>query len=163
MLFFFSAGVAAAQDAGKDPLAILEVGGNPSKSLSGGGWTMSPTVAVEFTPIENWLELEIGTTPIFARHSTEWETDLLFKKPWTLSRKVELMAGVGPTWIHSREAGVSSNAAGAEAALDLMIWPGAKHHFGWYVEPAYGRSFGRGHEQSIGLSVGLLIAIRPDR
>jgi hypothetical protein len=48
---------------------------------------ISPTVAVEVTPIENWLELEAGVTPLFRRDSTEWGTDLLFKKPWTLSKK----------------------------------------------------------------------------
>ena len=51
------------------------------------------------TPIENWLELEFGVTPTFSHHSTEWDTDVLFKKPWTLSKKVEFMFGVGPEWI----------------------------------------------------------------
>jgi hypothetical protein len=35
----------------------------------------------------------------------------------------------------------------------------AKHRFGWYVEPSYDYSFGRGHEQSLGVSGGLLIAM----
>jgi hypothetical protein len=46
-----------------------------------------------------------------------------------------------------------------EAALDFMFWPARKHKFGWYLEPAYDYGFGRGHEQSIGISGGLLIAI----
>ena len=65
-----------------EPLAILEIGGAPNKSLSGGGFSMSPTAAVEFTPIDKWLEMEAGTTPSFTHHTTEWDTDLLFKKPW---------------------------------------------------------------------------------
>jgi len=143
----------------KEPVAIVEVGGAPAWNITGGGFSFSPTVAVEVTPIENWLELEAGVTPIFSRHSTEWDTDLLFKKPWTLSKKVEFMFGVGPEWINTRKFGITTNAVGAEVALDFMFWPTIKHRFGWYLEPGYDYSFGRGHEQSIGLSGGLLIAI----
>src|SRR5579863_8626274 len=96
----------ASQPPEKEAAAILEVGAEPARSLSGGGWTVSPTVAVEVTPIENWLELEFGVTPTFSHHSTEWDTDLLFKKPWTLSRTVEFMFGVGPEWIHVRKNGI---------------------------------------------------------
>jgi hypothetical protein len=70
------------------------------------------------------------------------------------------MAGVGPEWIHARQFGmVTTNSIGAEAVADFMFWPSAKHRFGWYVEPSYDYSFGRGHEQSLGVSGGLLIAI----
>jgi hypothetical protein len=41
-----------------------------------------------------------------------------------------------------------------------MFWPAKKHRFGWCLEPAFDRDFGRGHERSIGMSGGLLIAIR---
>ena len=85
-LFLCSAN-AFAQSVDKEPAAILEIGAAPNRSLKGGGSSFGPTVAVEVTPIENWLELEAGVTPLFARHSTEWDADLLFKKPWTLSRK----------------------------------------------------------------------------
>jgi hypothetical protein len=40
-----------------------------------------------------------------------------------------------------------------------MFWPARKHRFGWFLEPAYDYSFARGHQQSIGMSGGLLIAI----
>ena len=40
-----------------------------------------------------------------------------------------------------------------------MFWPARKHKFGWYLEPTYDYGFGSGHEQSIGMSAGLLIAI----
>jgi len=92
-------------------------------------------------------------------HSTEWDADFLFKKPWALSRKVEFMAGAGPEWIHTNEHHISANAAGVEVIGDFMFWPSAKHKFGWYLEPGYDYSFGRGHEQSLGISGGLLIAI----
>jgi hypothetical protein len=135
---------------------ILEVGGAPSYNISDKTWSMSPTVAVEVTPIENWLEIELGTTPTFARHSTEWDTDLLFKKPWDLSKKVEFMFGVGPVWIHTR----GSNTIGGEVAADFMFWPTEKRRFGWYLEPAYQYNFGGSHDKSIGVSIGLLITVR---
>lgn len=149
---------AFAQSVDKQPIAIAELGGNAGCNFHG-GWSFGPTAAVEVTPIEDWLEIEAGVTPAFSRHAMEWDTDLLFKKPWTLSRKVEFMFGVGPEWVHARENGVTTNSIAAEVALDFMFWPWAKRRFGWYLEPAYDYSFGRGHERSLGMSAGLLIAI----
>jgi hypothetical protein len=83
----------------------------------------------------------------------------LFKKPWTLSKKVEFMAGVGPEWVHATKYGITTNSVSGEAVLDFMFWPSRKHRFGWYLEPGYEYNFGRGHEQSLGISGGLLIAI----
>src|SRR5665213_729440 len=74
------------QSVDKEPAAVVELGGAPGWNLKDGGWTFGPTLAVEVTPIENWLELEMGVTATFRHHSTEWSTDLLFKKPWTLSK-----------------------------------------------------------------------------
>jgi len=152
-------GNAFAQSVDKEPAAIIELGGAAGWNLKGGGSSFGPTVAVELTPIENWLELEGGVTRLFARHSAEWDTDLLFKKPWTLSHKAELMIGVGPEWIHTRANGATKNSVGGEAALDFMFWPSGKHRLGWYLEPSYEYNFGRGHEQSLGITGGLLIAI----
>jgi hypothetical protein len=84
----------------------------------------------------------------------------LFKKPWTLSEKVEFMFGVGPEWIHTSKYGMTTNSIGGEVVLDFMFWPSPKHRLGWYLEPGYGYDFGRGHERSVGISAGLLIAIR---
>jgi hypothetical protein len=144
----------------EEPAAIIEIGGAAGWSITGAGFSFSPTVAAEVTPIENWLELEMGVTPIFSRHSTEWDTDLLFKKPWTLSKKVEFMFGVGPEWVHTRKYGITTNSAAGEAVLDFMFWPSARRRFGWYLEPGYDYNFGRGHEQSFGMSGGLLISIQ---
>jgi hypothetical protein len=80
----------------KDPVAILELGAATSWNIRGGAATFAPTLAAEITPIENWLELEAGVSPFYTGNSSEWDTDLLFKKPWTISRKVEFMLGVGP-------------------------------------------------------------------
>jgi hypothetical protein len=150
---------AVAQSVEKEPVAVVEIGGAANWNFKGGGSSFGPTVAVEVTPIENWLELEAGVTPLFTRHSTEWDTDLLFKKPWTLSKKVEFMVGVGPEWVHLTNHGITTNSVSGEGALDFMFWPSAKHRFGWYLEPGYEYNFGRGHEQGLGISGGLLIAI----
>jgi hypothetical protein len=142
-----------------EPAAIIELGGAASRSLTAGESSFGGDFAIEFTPIEKWLEIEVGTTPLFRRHSTEWDTDLLFKKPWTLSEKVEFMFGVGPEWVHSRAFGVTTNSLGGEVVLDFMFWPSSKRRFGWFLEPGFDYSFARGHERSIGISGGLLIAI----
>jgi hypothetical protein len=153
------AGNAFAQSDDKEPAAVVELGGSTSWSITEGGTSFGPTVAVEITPIENWLELEAGVTPLFTRHSTEWDIDLLFKKPWTLSKKAEFMVGVGPQWSHTTKYGVTTKSFSGEAVLDFMYWPSKKHRFGWYIEPGYDYNFGRGHEQSLGINGGLLIAI----
>ncbi len=158
-LLLFSGNVYA-QSVDTDPAATIELGAVPSQSFTGGGTSFGPDFAVEVTPIDNWLEIEAGVTPLFGRNSTEWDTDLLFKKPWTLSDKTEFMAGVGPEWIHTTDHGLTTNALGLEVAADFMFWPTiGKHRFGWFLEPAYDYSFGRGHEQSIGISGGLLIGV----
>lgn len=148
-----------ARPADKEPAAILELGAAGDRSVNDSNASFGPDVAFEVTPIKNWLELEAGVTALVARHSTEWDTDLLFKKPWDLSPKVEFMAGIGPEWIHTRGGGITSNAIAGEVVLDFMFWPSRKRRFGWFLEPAYDYSFGAGHERSAGVSAGLLIAI----
>jgi hypothetical protein len=143
-----------------DPGVILELGAASSWNTTGGATAFAPNLAAETTPIENWLELEAGVTPYFTRTSTEWDVDLLFKKPWTLSKKAEFMIGIGPEWVHLRQNGKASNSVAAEAAGDFMFWPDGHHHFGWFLEPAYDYSFAGGHQQSIGMTAGLLIGLR---
>jgi hypothetical protein len=150
---------AAAQSDDRRVIAVAELGAAAEQSLTGGGAAAGPTVAVEATPIENWLELEAGVTPLFSHSTTEWDVDLLLKKPWTLSRTVEFMFGAGPEWVHTISHGSTTSVVDGEAALDFMIWPSPSHRFGWYVEPSYALDFGHGHEQSLGVSAGLLIAI----
>jgi len=144
----------------RDPIAILELGASTSWNFSGGAATFAPNLAAEIMPIEKWLELEAGVSPFYTHNAAEWDTDLLFKKPWTLSKTAEFMFGVGPEWVHLRQNGKVSNSISGEVAGDFMFWPTGKHRFGWYLEPAYDYSFAGGHQQSIGMSAGLLIGIR---
>lgn len=161
-LLLTGCGSVFAQSGDKEPkeVAVVELGAAAAWNVTSGGFSVAPTAAVEVTPIEKWLELEAGVTPIFSRRSTEWDIDLLFKKPWTLSKNVEFMAGVGPEWVHVRQGAVTTNSVAGEAALDFMFWPSKKRRFGWYLEPSYEYGFGHAHERSAGLSGGLLISIR---
>lgn len=156
---FICSGKSLAQTVEEEPAAVLELGGAAARSLTEGQSSFGPTVAVEVTPIEDKLELEAGVTPLFRRHSTEWSLDLLFKKPWTLSEKNEFMLGIGPEWIHTNTNGIKMNSVGVELAPDFMFWSSKRHRVGWYLEPSYEYKFGPGHEHSLGISGGLLIAI----
>src|SRR5579862_4463571 len=160
-LFLLFCGNTAAQSVDEEKEhVVVELGGAASRTVTGdAASSFGPSVAVEVTPIKNWLELEFGTTALFRRHSTEWGTDLLFKKPWDLSPKVELMVGIGPEWDHSNQFGTKTNSVSGEAVADFMFWPSRKHRFGWYLEPTYAYNFARGHEQSVGITGGLLISI----
>jgi hypothetical protein len=80
----------------EEPAVVVEIGAAAERSLTEHKSSFGPTVAAEGTLIENWLELEAGVTPLFRPASTEWTADLLFKKPWTFSRKAEFMLGIGP-------------------------------------------------------------------
>jgi hypothetical protein len=135
--------------------AVLELGGAGEWGLKDSTSQFGPTVAVEVTPVERRLELEFGVTAFRTHRATEWETDLLFKKPYTLSPTIEFMAGVGPTWSHSSRPEERANSFGAEFVVDFMFWP--KDRWGWYIEPSYGYGFDRAHPRSVGLSAGLLL------
>jgi hypothetical protein len=40
-----------------------------------------------------------------------------------------------------------------------MIWTSEAREFGWFIDPSYSVSFAPGHQQALGLSLGLLFAI----
>ena len=66
------------------------------------------------------------------------------------------MIGAGPQW-GSAFRGPTN--AGIEIAGDFMFWPSPDRKLGWFLEPSYSYSCIRGREQSLGVSVGLLIPI----
>ena len=39
----------------KEPAAVVELGGAVGRNVKEGGSSLSPTTAIEVTPIENWL------------------------------------------------------------------------------------------------------------
>ena len=153
------AGTAQAEDKDKEPV-LLELGGSGEWGLRDGGASFGPTAALDIPVIKDWLEIEAGVTPLLSNNRTEWDTGVLFKKPYALSDSVEFEIGVGAAWLHTTSGGRAADSIGAEAALEFQIWPWPDRRLGWYVEPSYGYDFGRGHEQSLGLTMGLLIPIR---
>jgi hypothetical protein len=144
----------------KEPLAILQLGAAGEWGLNDRGSSFGPTAAVEFNPIKNWLAIEMGVTTLFGKGQTEWDTDFIFKKPFDLSPGVEFEPGIGPVWIHAIGGCRTTNGIGAEAIFEFMFWPTMDRKYGWFLEPSYTYSFARGHEQSFGVSGGLLIPIR---
>jgi hypothetical protein len=148
---------AARADQGEST-AIVELGASGQWGLNGGS-SYGPNLGVEITPIPEVLEVEADVTPYFSHGQTEWDSDFLLKKPFDLSESLEFMAGAGPEWEHTIRHGATTDAVGAEAALDFMYWPRRDRTWGLYLEPTYAYSFGRDHEQSLSVSIGLLLPI----
>src|SRR5579872_2504527 len=126
LLFLYVATTAIAQNTlldsarGKESFAVAELGGAAGFSINNRSYNFGPSVAIEISPIENWLELELGISPAFGANSNQLAADFLIKKPWTLSPKAEFMFGAGPVWTHSNDQGVITNDVGGELALDFM-------------------------------------------
>ncbi len=145
-----------AQAVEKEPSAEIEIGASgewgPSSSFG-------PSAAIEYTVVKDWLEIEAELSPLFSKGQTEWGTELVFKKPFSLSENVEVIFGVGPEWLHKTGSGEHTDSIGGLAVLDFQFWPLPDRKFGWFLEPSYGYDFDRGHEQSLGVTLGLLIPI----
>jgi hypothetical protein len=63
---FLCATFAIAQSAEKEPSVVVELGTTADRSFTEGQTSLGPTLAVEVTPIEKWLELEAGDASISA-------------------------------------------------------------------------------------------------
>lgn len=153
-VFCFTAQVLAEE---KEPFAVIELGAGWERSIQDGTYSAGPSASVEFPVIKDWLEIETGISPLFRPGQTEWQADLLFKKPFTINEYVEFMIGAGPELSYAT-AGRGTKIA-SEIAAEWMIWPTKDRKFGWFVEPTYSYSFSRGHEQAFGMNAGLTIAI----
>ncbi len=138
----------------KDPLAVVALGAAGDWGFPDGKFSGGPSVAVEFSAIKDWLEIEVGGAKLFRRGSSEWETEVVFRKPFTLSETTELMIGLGPIWSQTKGEGVK---VGTTFMLDFMFWSSPERKYGWFVEPSY--SVTKGNEQSLAVSVGVLIGI----
>src|SRR5579864_2092453 len=156
-----AAAVASAQSAVPTPAAdedhaiVYEIGWAGDYSRAEGFHAKGATFAFEVTPVKDRLELEAGVTAIRASGVTETSVDLLFKKPWSFSKTVEFMAGVGPEVIHATgpEAGTFW---GLSAVADFMFWP--TKNVGWYLEPGYEADFRLGAtRQGLAIAGGLIL------
>ena len=138
-----------------DHSAVLELGAAVERDLKGNSSNFGATLAIEMTPVENWLELEFGVTALGTTGHAELATDLLFKKPYRISQTVEFMFGVGLEMVRKFSVEERGTSFAGEVVLDFMFWP--TNNIGWYLEPDYGFVPGKGAEQSLGMTVGLLI------
>jgi hypothetical protein len=143
-----------AQDhAEQDHALVIEAGAAGERSISAGVSNFGATLAVEATPIEEWLELEFGVTALATSGHTELSSDLVFKKPFRLSPTSEFMIGLGPFVARTQSGPEKGTAHGIEVVLDFMFW--RSKDTGWYLEPGWSRNAGSG-ERSISLNGGLL-------
>jgi hypothetical protein len=149
----FSSENARAED--KEPVAIVALGGASEWGFPGRTLSFGPSASVEFSAIKDWLEIEVGGAKLFRRGHSEWEAEIVFRKPFTLSDTAEFMVGIGPMWTSAKGEGAK---IGGTYVFDFMFWPWPDRKFGWFVEPSY--SFIKGHEKSLAVSVGLLVAIQ---
>jgi hypothetical protein len=146
----FAARASAGEE--KEPIAVLELGGAAAWNVKGGSG-LGPAAAVEFEPIKDNLVIEAGLAPLFDHSGhADLDFDLLFRRPFDLSKKVEFEPGVGPTW-------TGSGQIGAQASFEFMIWTSEAREFGWFIDPSYSVLLAAGHQQSLGVSLGLLFAI----
>jgi hypothetical protein len=157
MSCLLGAAAARAQDSeATDHSMVLEVAGAAEWPVRGGASSLGGTLAGEFTPIENWLELELGMTALASTDHTELSADFLFKKPFRLTSTAEFMVGAGPSLARSIRGAERRSSLSAEFDLDFMFW--SRTRFGWYVEPSWSLDPKSG-ERSVGVNIGLLISM----
>jgi hypothetical protein len=149
-----SAGAQTVTPENDDHAVVFELGWAASWSRGENAHWRGGTFAFEVTPIEHWLEIEVGVSAIHADGVTEIPIDVLFKKPWSVSPEFEVMVGIGPELTHSTGSD-SATYWGVSSVLDLMFWP--KKNVGWYLEPGYEVTFRNGTEHGFALAAGLII------
>jgi hypothetical protein len=142
----------------EDHSVVFQIGPSVERNLTNKSSNSGSTMAVEFTPIEDELEVEVGATLLNSSGQRELSGEVLFKKPYRLSPTSEFMIGIGPQVGHSYQGADSGNSYGLALAFDLMFWP--SRNVGWYFSPEYGYGLGRNAgEHSIGASVGILFGL----
>ncbi len=147
------AGDAQAED--KEPALGFEMAGVGSWGLQHGGSSFGPEVALEYTVIEHWLEIEGGFSPLFSKGQVEFDTGFVFKKPFELSKSIELVIGAGPIWLRQ----LDTDSVAGQAIVEFKYFPWPERHVAFFVEPDYSYDFGKGHDQSVGVTLGLYVGI----
>lgn len=137
-----------------DHTVIVGAGGAAEMELGNAELHSGLNVFIEYEAIENWLELELGVSLLAAEGGREIPVDLLVKKPFRLTRHLELMVGVGPQIV--RVSGTDKNGTffGGELVFDFMFWP--TRQVGLWLEPAYAFVFRQGVSHSVGATGGVI-------
>jgi hypothetical protein len=87
-----SAQTASAEE--KEPLAVIGLGAAFERGSEAAQFSRGPSAAIEFNAIKDWLEIEVGGAKLFRRGHSEWETEVVFRKPFDLSETTEFMVGL---------------------------------------------------------------------
>ena len=118
-------------------------------SVHGGG-----SLFLEWEAIDKWLELELGIAGLAAEGGVEVPIDLLVKKPFRLSRRVELMVGLGPELVLYRRTPKDGEFFALEVAADFMFWLSPRT--GLWLEPSYEVTVRGGIEHSLASTGGVI-------
>jgi hypothetical protein len=133
---------------------VVGVGGAVEAELAGGTVRGGSNVFVEYKAIEKWLELELGVSVLPEHRGREVPVDFLFKKPIQLTRRLEVMPGLGPEVVWASGTGHDGTFAGVEAVADFMFWP--SKHVGLWIEPSYDAVFRDGISHGLGSTGGVI-------
>jgi hypothetical protein len=135
---------------------IVGGGGAIERDLAERSTHAGANAFLEYEAIEGWLELELGISLLAIPGGTELPIDLLVKKPFSLTRHLELMIGVGPQIVRVFHPSEGGTFLGVEFALDFMYWP--TRRVGLWMQPAYGFVFrGSGGSSSLGTTAGIIV------
>jgi hypothetical protein len=137
-----------------DHTIVVGVGGAAELELEDGSLRPGANIMVEWDAIENWLELEVGTSLLSRSGGVEIPIDLLIKKPFRLARRAEFMIGLGPEIVEVTGTNKGTY-FGGEVALDFMFWPWGRH-LGLWVEPEYDLTYQHRASSGIGTTGGVL-------
>jgi hypothetical protein len=85
------AGGARADEKEHESSVVVELGGSGEWDVRGGAGAYGPYVALEYEVIEHWLEIETAVAPRFDKGESEVEFELIFKKPFELSKSLEFL------------------------------------------------------------------------
>lgn len=153
----FAEGARDADDGPPEHTIVVGAGGAAEVELRDGSLHPGANVMVEWDAVEDWLEIEVGASVLAADGGVEVPVDLLFKKPFRLSRWAEFMIGVGPEVVPVSNPATRATYFGGEAALDFMFWPWGPRT-GLWLEPEYDAVFHDGGvDHGLGVTGGLLL------
>ena len=122
--------------------------------LAEGAFHSGANAFLEYEAIESWLELELEISLLAAEGGREVPIDLLVKKPFRLSRDIELMIGIGPEIVRVWGTEKNGTFVGGELVFDFMFWP--SRHVGLWIEPTYSLIFRSGVSHSVGTTGGVI-------
>jgi hypothetical protein len=111
---------------------VVGAGGTVEGEVRGGSLE-GFNAMVEVEAIESWLELELEASIVSAEGGIELPIALLFKKPFRITRQVEVMLGFGPEMLLAPAS--ARVYGGMECAVDFMFWPTKR--VGFWIEPSY--------------------------